>query len=466
MRIRFGRVSFLISLALLFAGSGRAASSSQIQAGHSGAAILPNEGTFLILSDIHFDPFAVNDPSVIEELIAMPVENWPTLLEPYANQMVSADGADANYPLLTSALAAARNANVSYDYVVITGDFLAHNFPEKFRHYRPDGKGYQQFVIKTMAFVNRTVQQAFPAIPLYEAFGNNDSISDDYAEQGRPLLAAAAKEWKVLAQHPEARKDFLAGGYYAIPHPRVQSQEFLILNTVYWSNRYSSAGEDRGSLELAWLAAQLDSFRAKHKTAALLMHIPPGFDAYASAKPAQCSTPLPFWKIQYFNSFLAIMAAHKDLVRDGYAGHMHTEDFRVLTDSAGTPYFQVHIAPSISRDHHNNPGFEIGVYDKSTGALVDYAVTYMQNSPPEWKLIYDFRRESHLSNYSPASLQTATLLIRSSETVRKTLLDMFGGRTSAATIPLKDWRFYSCAQTEMSPGGYTACACPTPADNN
>ncbi len=261
-----------------------------------------------------------------------------------------------------------------------------------------------------MTFVTRMIQQAFPSTPIYAAFGNNDSLIDDYAPQGPRLLAAMAREWRIAAAGPDASKDFLSGGYYAAPHPTVPGLEFIVLNTAYWSNKWKAASDpDQATVELHWLSAQVDRLRQAHKSAAILMHIPPGIDAYDSATPGRCATPTLFWKKQYMDSFLAIVAAHEDIVRDAFAGHTHMDDFRVLTDSNGTPFFQIHIAPSIGRDHHNDPGFEIGVYDKANGALVDYAATYLRKSSadaldkPVWTLSYDFRQESHLQNYSPAT---------------------------------------------------------------
>jgi sphingomyelin phosphodiesterase acid-like 3 len=406
------------------------------------------------------------------------VEMWQAILESQADQQLAPDGADANCALLLSALEAARDSGAHYDYVLVTGDFLGHNFPEKYRrYYRADGKGYEGFVIKTMAFVNRMIEQAFPAIPIYAAFGNNDSVIEDYALQGPGLLAAMAKEWKIVAAGSEAKKDFLLGGYYVVPHPTVPDLEFIVLNTAYWSSKLktgaASSGADAGSVELSWFTAQLDRLRRAHKAAAIMMHIPPGIDAYDSAKPGRCATPTLFWKEQYLESFLATVRDHEDVVRDGYAGHTHIDDFRVLTDANGMPYFQTHIAPSISRDHHNNPGFEVGVYDKTSGAMVDYAAAYLRNSPaanstkPAWAFAYDFRQQSHFPSYSPASLQTIALLIRSGGTIRGRIMEAYGARTSSdVPISMKDWRFYSCAQTEVDPESFSKCACPPPGGQN
>lgn len=471
---------FLLATFVVVAVEWRPEAAAQQRTDRSTIALQANEAAFLMLSDIHFDPLTGTDPHVIEQLAAAPVEKWQSLLSSQPNPVLAPDGADANYPLLSSALDAARRSGVHYDYILVMGDFLGHNFPEKYRRLcRPDGSGYPEFAIKTMAFVSRLIEQAFPAVPIYPAFGNNDSVIGDYAPQGQSLLAAMGEQWKVVAAHPSAKADFLAGGYYAVPHPTVPSFEFVVLNTSYWSEGFksdaASARSDPGSLELDWLTAQLDRLRRGHERAAIAMHIPPGIDAYASAKSGNCASPTTFWRQPYLDSFLAILAAHKDTVRDGYAGHTHLDDFRVLAAASGTPYFQTHIAPSISRDHHNSPGFETGVYDRSSGAMVNYTASYLRNAPPgasresDWRPAYDFRRDSGLANYSPTTLQTMALLVRSSEVVRNRIMESYGLQTlapSAISMMMMNWRFYSCAQTEFEPGAFGGCACHSPAANN
>ncbi len=465
-----------LSFALLVSGTAKA--ESQGQSGNAAVSAGPNQGTFLMLSDIHFDPFFDANPRFVKKLVANPVEKWQPIFESVENDAVSPDGADSNYALLMSALHAARDSGVQYDYVLVTGDFLGHEFEKKYRAYIPDGAGYQDFVVKTILFVNRTIEQAFPGVSVYGTLGNNDSTGGDYAAPGRAIFAALAKEWKVIAVHPDARRDFLGGGFYAVPHPTVPSQEFIVLDTSFWSNRYhrdvSSNAADPGSAELDWLQAKLTQLQSEQKTAALIMHIPPGIDPYASSKLGSCENPSLFWKQTYMDSFLKIIADHKDILRDGYAGHTHMDDFRVLADSTGRPYFQTHIIPSISRDHHNNPAFEIGVYEKTTGALIDYAVTYLKSpsnadakEEPHWTPEYDFREASGFPSYNPASLETIAGLIRSSEVIRKKFMDFYRSQIPPALSDLlKDWRYYSCAQTEITPGTFSGCVCPSPAASN
>jgi sphingomyelin phosphodiesterase acid-like 3 len=432
-----------------------------------------NERTFLILTDIHFDPFSGSTPPIVEALASSPVDKWQSILESSGSHELSVDGADTNYFLLASAIDAARNSGMQYDYILVTGDYLGHEFSKKYRAFRPDGRGYQDFVIKTMVFVNRMIQQSFPDTPIFGALGNNDSDAGDYAAPGKLFLTALSREWKVVAANPDATRDFISGGYYAAPHPTVPSQEFIVLNTSLWSWLFTDGGvrsatTDAGLAEVNWLESRLDEVRAKGHTAALIMHIPPGIDAYASSKGGTCgATTLFFWRKEYMDSFLTIIGNHKQFLRDSYAGHSHINDFRVFKDAGGTPYFQTNIAPSVSPDHHSSE-FEIGVYDQGSGALVDYAVVYSKNSPgagssgkSDWELAYDFRQLSRFSSYSPASLEVIALLVRSNDAIRSKLLDLFAvHETRAISMSRKGWLPYSCAQTESTPGAFAACSCP------
>src|SRR5580658_8024472 len=82
-----------------------------------------NTGNFLLMSDIHFDPFA--DPTLVKSLMAAPVEKWESILKSSSDKSFAPPGQDANYPLLISALTAAAKKG-RYDFALITGDYLVH----------------------------------------------------------------------------------------------------------------------------------------------------------------------------------------------------------------------------------------------------------------------------------------------------------------------------------------------------
>ncbi len=458
--------AFLVLTVLALAALQLYSRAPRQQLRHASLSLAQNEGAFLILSDIHFDPITGADPALMQKLTESPVEDWAAILSSQ-HQQWAAPGFDTNYALFSSTLDAARAAGQPYEYVLVTGDLLGHDFPQKYRHSQGDNAGYQDFAIKTMSFVSRAVQQAFPSLPVFFVFGNNDSILGDYAPPGARLLTAMQKEWKTVPQQA-ARKDFLAGGYYVAPNPTVPDAEFVVLNTSYFSIQPSPVPvTNEDSLELKWFQAQLDRIQLAHHSASILMHIPPGVDPTSAAAPGRCANPRFFWKKPLLDSFLAIVAAHKDILRDAFAGHTHINDFRVLTDDKGAAYFQVHIAPGVSRDHHSPSGFEIGVYDKKSGDMVDYAADFAHDPSsadpnPGWSIAYDFRQESHLAAYSPTSLETVALLIRSSDVIRSRIIHLSGIQNDlAVSAPLQNWRLYSCAQTTWDAASYGTCACPS-----
>ena len=85
-------------------------------------------GTFVVLSDLHFDPFY--DPLLVSDLVRADAADWQRLFERSAVEKLGAYGEDTPYPLLASTLRAAAGEAPDPDFALITGDFLAHGFAE------------------------------------------------------------------------------------------------------------------------------------------------------------------------------------------------------------------------------------------------------------------------------------------------------------------------------------------------
>ena len=84
----------------------------------------------LLFSDVHFDPMA--DPLLVDRLAAAAPVEWAAILDRSPDKSLGRYGADTNWPLLRSALAAMKAALPHPAFVLITGDFLAHMFRGKF----------------------------------------------------------------------------------------------------------------------------------------------------------------------------------------------------------------------------------------------------------------------------------------------------------------------------------------------
>src|SRR5580658_3896255 len=112
-----------------------------------GSAPVSTEGTFLMMSDLHFDPFA--DPQLVPALIQHPVEDWEGILNSSKSPAFAPYGKDSNWPLMLSALREAQSLS-PYDYAVFTGDYLVHESRKLFEPFGgKDEQAYEDFVLKT-----------------------------------------------------------------------------------------------------------------------------------------------------------------------------------------------------------------------------------------------------------------------------------------------------------------------------
>ncbi|HET9639733.1 MAG TPA: metallophosphoesterase [Allosphingosinicella sp.] len=415
----------------------------------------PPSGQFLALSDVHFDPFA--DPAIVPRLIAAEADQWPAIFAAAKPAPPVGAGSDTNYALFESTLrqAAAAGGRDGYDFVLVTGDLLRHDFEETFVKYGGSDKdGLQAFAAKTVTYVNRAIERRVRGAPLIEALGNNDNDCGDYQPRpGSPLLAAIARSLPAVAADPQAAQDFTAGGNYAVRHPKVADHLFLIVDSVYWSTRYEdacgTAGGDPGSAQLAWLEWQLFRARLGGKTVSLVMHIPPGFNPYEST----AAKPAPFWVDSYRDRFLALADAYAPVLVAGYAGHTHMDDFRLVSTAAG-PSLPIRITPSVTPLFGNNPSFAVMRYGRGDARPLDYTAYALQRGA--WRREYSFSQAYGYPAYSPANLAALSGAIRAGGAPRASYGRYYA---SGAKSPITDGNasVYACAQTELLPAGFAAC---------
>ena len=433
------------------------------------------QGLFLIMTDIHFDPFA--DPSLVEALASAPVAQWQSIFSVSSLSGFPQYGSHTNYPLMKSALDAAQRVSdsrgVPYDFVLYPGDYLSHNFYSGFEQYiGGDEQALQAFVIKTMQFVSAMLEQTFQ-VPVYGAIGNRDAICGNYMiAPDSPMLPAVGATWGVLADQPAALETFSIGGSYALPHPVVPDRTLIVLNNIFWSTRYvNRCGQhdvDPGAALMAWLEWQLYKARLSGQGVSLMMHIPPGIDAFETSTRNACQGNVrPFWHQAYIDRFLALIESYRDILRNSYAGHTHMDEFRVFADDHGTPFLLTRIAPAVSPIYRNNPAFTTVRYDRTSSDLLDYATYYLTNlesagngEEAKWSLEYDFGAAYGFSAYDPANLQSLAERIRSDETVRAKFIKFYAVETSAqSSITDQNWRVFACTQTALTVSSFEACYC-------
>lgn len=418
---------------------------------------LPATGRALLISDIHLDPLA--DPSIVKQLIAAPVAQWRSIFQSSEKKVLSAYGSDANYPLFSSTLIEAAGLE-PFDYVVFTGDALRHNFSQAFVAAGGTSSQFPAFAAKTAVFVVGELQQRL-RVPVLAAIGNNDSGCGDYqVPPASPFLAALGDELTVLRNSAEARATFRLGGFFSVVHPTVANQDIVVLNSVFWSSSYANCNaqaDDPGEAEIEWLGWKLYTARLLHRGVTLVMHIPPGIDAYSSSEGGKCTNAVPFWRDKYAAQFSDLMKSYSDVVQLAFAGHTHMDDFRV--SPGGTPSLPLRITPAASPIFHNNPALSVLSYDLKTAAVSDITTFFiaLSSAPPRWAKEYQFSTAYGVDAFSAASLSGVSSGIRNGGAA----LTFENNYAVSAPSPINSTNapFYSCAQTEFTESSYTACVC-------
>ena len=425
----------------------------------------PGTGMFLMLSDIHFDPYA--GPAMMEQLGAKPL----AACQAPASSEVSNFGSDTNYPLLKSAMdhaaAAAAENHFHYDYVMVTGDFLAHRFDTRYRQCVGGGdEAYQKFASDTVSFVDSMISKALPGVPVFAALGNNDSDKGDYAEPSQFFLQSVGRDWShawgkiPAAARATALASFERAGNYALPHPTVPNDEFVILNTNLWAAGNNAACSDTDpdpGGQFQWLEEVLGRVKRTGDTATLIMHVLPGIDALRSSM----GTPQALWTESCTQKLIAELTDFRGVVREMYAGHIHRDDFRLFPDREGRPLLPIHVVPAVSPVYISNPAVEIGWYDKSNGELRDYAPQYLDLTNPNaaWTTEYVFTRAYARPRPNLAALEELSREIHQgnpSSGVGKQYASYYGAGMRMFLSP-ENWLNYSCAQTEITLSGFTQC---------
>jgi len=425
----------------------------------------PGTGMFLLLSDIHFDPYA--DSAIMEQLGAKPL----AACQATVSHSFSKLGSDTNYPLLKSMLenvaATAEEKHIHYDYVIVTGDLLAHEFDASYHRCVGGGdEAYQQFASGTIRFVDALIMKALPGVPVFTALGNNDSDKGDYARPSKAFFQSVAQDWSrewgniPVAARQAAVASFERAGDYAAPNPSVPNDELVVLNSNLWVARNSQAcsgtDPDPGG-QFEWLRGVLSGLKREQRTATLIMHVLPGIDAMRSS----LGEPQSLWTVPCTQKFVGELTDFRGVVREIYAGHIHRDDFRIFPDRAGKPLLPIHIVPSVSPVYFNNPAVEIGWYDKRNGDLADYAPLYLDlaNAKSTWATEYKFSQAYGRPRPSLAALVDLGREIfqgNPQSGVGKQYANYYNVGVGLF-LTRENWTNYTCSQTEVTISLFSQC---------
>jgi sphingomyelin phosphodiesterase acid-like 3 len=427
----------------------------------------------LVLSDIHFDPTA--NKALVDRLAATEPAQWASVFATDDTRM-STYGEDTNWKLLSSTLAAAK-AQPKPDFVLMLGDFLAHRLQAHFDDAASDhgDAAFRAFTAKTMRFLALQLEAAFPATPILPGLGNNDSDCGDYALRPGGTFLSDTFEIAASMIGPEGeaslRQSWQALGNYVVPNPAVKDHLIAVLNTNFFSANYKNtcgAASDANPARatLAWLRRVLSEAEAAHRKVWLAYHIPPGIDAFATARHDVCPiAPVTFFAEPYAHEFHALMERYRATVTASFAGHTHMDGFRLLADN-GRAFGFVMMNPAVSPIFGQNPAYRRVELDED-GTITDQSVYYLANLPasasgaaPQWRLEMSFDRAWNLPRFDLSSLDALYRRLGSSAAARERWLDFYAvqGPVRATLSPAND-AIYRCAAGNDRAVDLTHCSC-------
>jgi 3',5'-cyclic AMP phosphodiesterase CpdA len=233
--------------------------------------------------------------------------------------------------------------------------------------------------------------------------GNNDGIAGDYASfadknqqtpfslipennNPYPALNTNAKGDKVpcIVSNPAPKM-----GYYSA-RP-IEGLRIIALNTVIHSTNFFGAdGTDQledATQQMTWFANELKDAESKDEKAYIMMHIPPGINAYDYKKHGNNATnwaKLPASN-PWNNQFLQIVSDNQKTIAGILYGHTHMDELRRLYDPFGSKITEVAIScPGVSPIHNNNPGFKLIQYDATSKELLDFTTYYTTPTATTW----------------------------------------------------------------------------------
>jgi sphingomyelin phosphodiesterase acid-like 3 len=449
----------------------------------------PGNQQFLIASDIHFNPMA--DTTLVASLEAADPEQWEAILLRTRPDSFSPYGQDTNWWLLQSALNQMRKTLSHPAFVMFTGDLLAHGFPKKYLNatHDKDPEHYRAFVLKTVEFLAIEFRKRFPGTKILVTPGNNDEECGDYSIQaGGTFLTDTADLARELAGSDTSfLNDWKALGSYELPHPTIQTVRILSLNSIFFSNNYHATNFSQGcavvestaaSDLMRWLRSNLAAARQANQKVWLMFHIPPGIDGYATthrsneqknAGAASVATScadsiVPMWKPIWTAEFDSLLESYQDVILASFAGHTHTDDFR-LVNNAGVNKAFVLIDPPVSPVYDQNPAFRTVTF-RGDGSLADQTTYYLTNLEQasrkvrgRWKKEYRFTEEWKTRQLDLACLGTIYSKIQSTETARDQWLRLYNVSSSAAKVLAGSVRGLYCAIGALDPIAYERCYC-------
>ncbi len=407
--------------------------------------------------------------SLVDALSGAEASDWPNILA-RDSAAPSSYGSDSNWASISEALAGFKATVPTPELMILPGDFLAHDFRERFNNAAHDQSdaAYEHFVQTTVQFLGLVLRRNFPNAPILTTLGNNDDDCGDYTSvPDDPFLTGTAGLVGDLAQGDGTIvADWRDHGSYALPYPGIPTLRVVVLNTVVFSTHYQAGcgrmSADAAGATLRWLETELSQAHQAHQKVWLVYHIPPGIDGYSTNRqrdknPAQCAASIRgLWNSDAETAFESLMTKYGDTIALSLTGHTHMDEFR-LQPSGGV----VLGTPAISPFFGQNPGFRT-LSVAPDGAIEDISLyQHIPGATDGWPLEYDFDKVWGVPRPDHAAFQTVLDRIRQNSDDRARWMRFYSVSHAdrPGAITEKNNAAYLCAVDHWSTAAYRSCYC-------
>ncbi|MFN2268952.1 MAG: metallophosphoesterase [Desulfonatronovibrio sp.] len=422
-----------------------------------------DHGQVLWFSDLHFSPYV--DPAIVPSLNQQAVENWPDILAASeAHSSFPPYGQKTNFRLLESALTDMQRNCPQPDFIIYTGDFLAHDFNENFTQTTglTDQLALHAFIDKTLTFMVDRITHYYPDTPVYLTLGNNDSYLGDYLLQADgEFLHNSARVFSPFFHSRSNMDSFFStypqGGQYQINAPGNGNLRILSFNSIYFS-RYAPESSDPAAMDqLAWLETQLMEAQLANEQVWLLFHTPPGIDVFAT-RHGQEDNDLPekavyLIKKDFLTSFTDIVSRHQDVVSAAFAGHIHRDAFRLIKGQAQS-IVPVLVIPAITPVYGNNPAYRIVYPNPQTSDVSDYQVRYLDALDQTWKDGHQFSKAYGFQDLTGPAMDILSRNMRENTDMENEYALAYSGFRPDGEITPDNFSWYWSAQGHLDSDDY------------
>ncbi len=351
-------------------------------------------------------------------------------------------GDDTDRALFESALREMKRVDPHPPVVVVGGDLLDHHITRKAS-------------TPTSILIAKRLNAAFPEAQFVLALGNEDSACGDYAlAPDSHYLRDLANAWgPMINRHgaaPNFMRTFAHDGFYTakLPVPGLQA---IVINDVYWSPRYHAGCGPANNIGYR----AFDEFDAALARATgrvwVVMHIPPGVDAYSTAQLSHRTVIVPFMQPDMRDRLVSVLGRKPGQVALAIAGHTHKFAFRIVKSTGPEPVPML-LIPGMSPIFDNGSAFLTADVTSDGSPRDIQAYSFIDN---RWSNIGGLRSLG-VDAFTGKQLERLHGRLDRDAALRAKFARLYNtdGRVE---ITERTWPVYSCAATSFSTAAFRTC---------